>query len=148
MQRGKITPKDPFSHAAWLLTNDDSRQPEDDVVDKQIQLSYIGNDKMLRFYQNDAILLTQIKNMAIRDPVLAPVFSVLENSWKSELKLTKVLGGLERQLQGTTGGSYAPRPFEEGFGTQLAEDERERQKNQIGTDTIMGFFKKLGKKKQ
>ena len=143
LQRGRINPKDPFTHAAWLLTPDDQKQPQDDVVDKQVQLSYIGEDQMLRLYQNDAVLLTQIKNMALREPCLAPVYSVLEGSWRSECKLTRVLEGMERKLQGTAGGAYVPREtFEGGYGMQSAEERARQEEQQIDPSSILGMFKR------
>lgn len=149
VQRGRISPKDPFSHAAWLLTPDDNKLPSDDVVDKQVQLSYIGEDRMLRLYQNDAMILTQIKNMATREDCLVPVYLVLEGAWRSELKLSRTLKGMERQLQGTTGGAFVPREgFGEGYGTQFAEDQRKAEENQMDAGTLAGFIKKIGKKKK
>ena len=143
LQRGRINPKDPFTHAAWLLTPDDQKQPDDDVVDKQVQLSYIGEDQMLRLYQNDAVILTQIRNMAAREPALGPVYAVLEGSWRSECKLTRVLEGMERKLQGTAGGAYVPREtFEGGYGTQYAEDRARQDEQGIDPGSLMGLFKK------
>ena len=141
-------PKDPWSHAHSLLTNDNDMGVDEDVVNKQAQLSFIGDDKMLRLYQNDELILTQMKNMALREPALGPVYGVLYQGWIGELKLTKVLKGMERQLQGTTGGSYLPRDsFGAGYGEQFAMDQRQNEENQVDAGAIAGFFKKLGKKK-
>jgi hypothetical protein len=148
MRQRAAPPKDPWSHAHSLLTNDDNVTVDDDVVNKQAQLSFIGDDKMLRLYQNDEIILTQMKNMAQREPALAPVFGVMYQAWIGELKLTKVLKGMERQLQGTTGGSYLPRDsFGAGYGEQFADDQRRAEENQVDAGAIAGFFKKMGKKR-
>ena len=149
MRQRVAPPKDPWSHAHSLLTNDDQTTADDDVVNKQAQLSFIGDDKMLRLYQNDEIILTQMKNMAQREPALAPVFGVMYQAWIGELKLTKVLKGMERQLQGTTGGSYLPRDsFGAGYGEQFGEDQRRMEENQLDSGAIAGFFKKMGQRKK
>lgn len=151
LQKGRITPKDPFSHAAWLMLRDDAVSDKDldlDLVNKQVILSYVGDDKLLRLYQNDIVILTQMRNLAARDPAMAPVYQVLYNGWQGELKMTRTKKGLERQLQGTTGGSYMPREqFGSGYGEELAQEARENEKKNTDiAGAVGGFFQRFKKR--
>ncbi len=149
--KDKISPKDPFSHAAWLLQPDeasvfDVHRP---VVSKQTQLANIEQDQFIRFYQNDAVILTQMRELAAREPALEDVYETIVHGWEAELLITKMKGGLERQLQGTTGGSYIPRSDFSGYGADFAAQQQQQDQQHGNTgNAVMDFFKNLRRKKQ
>lgn len=141
LSRGYILPKDPYSHSFLLI---ESGEDEDirtfaKIIDRQILLANISDDRMLKLYQNDAVILVELFDMARRDESIAPVFLMLYYQWKSELALTRVKDGTERKLQASVSG-YKPDQALGGFGEEFKkffEQENEEK----------ALFDKLFKKK-
>ena len=127
MQGGKIVPQNAFSHAFTLVdisTQDDVKNFSA-ILEKHILLANIGDDRKIRLYQNDIILLTNLFDMAIREPALLTLFKQLYFGWKGEIAITRTKDGLERKLQATAGKGYAPRNDMVGYGDMLADLDRQ-----------------------
>jgi hypothetical protein len=125
---GKVVPKDPYSHA---FTLSDITGPEDvtrfsQILEKHIILSFLGEDKQIRLYQNDMVLITYLFDMARREPGLKDFFQTIYSGWKGELALTRTKDGIERRLQATAGKGYNPDAMQ-GYGQQLAELAKQEQ---------------------
>ena len=96
----KFLPKDQYSHATFLITQE-PKTPEQlsDLLDKHILLANIHSDRYLKFLQNDAYFLTEMFDMKRRAEFMKYVFDPLFTAWKLELNLTRTKDGLERKLQ-------------------------------------------------
>jgi len=95
-------PHDQFGHA-YTLINNRSRKMEkegfDIIADPQILLGNIKDEKSLKFYQMDVMLLTNLLACAINDPVMKVVFDPLWTAFKSEIRSTCNIDGIERSYQ-------------------------------------------------
>jgi hypothetical protein len=121
LRKARVYPDDPFKHAYSLIdTDDDVIVTFSKLVEKRILLANISDDRMLRFYQNDVILLCQFLDMARREPSLENFFLKTYYGWVGELALTRTKDGMERKLQATAGG-YAPRSDMAGYGAQMPQ---------------------------
>lgn len=149
---GKITPRDPFGLSHSFLTQDESNILVGDLADKQAMLSYLGDDMMVQFYQNDIDILTRMRNMGMRDEKLLPVFATIYYGWLGTLKITRAKDGIERQLQATAVGGYNPSSAQltGGYGGQFADDIRQKEAEAAKSNPIKGFLSKItgGQKKQ
>jgi hypothetical protein len=150
--QGKITPRDPFGLSHSFLTQDESNILVGDLADKQAMLSYLGDDMMVQFYQNDIDILTRMRNMGMRDEKLLPVFATIYYGWLGTLKITRAKDGIERQLQATAVGGYNPSSAQltGGYGGQFADDIRQKEADAQKNNPIKGFLSKItgGQKKQ
>jgi hypothetical protein len=127
MQGGKIVPQNAFSHAFTLvdISSQDDVKNFSAILEKHILLANIGDDRKIRLYQNDIILLTNLFDMASREPALLTLFKQLYFGWKGEIAITRTKDGLERKLQATAGKGYAPRNDMVGYGDILADLDRQ-----------------------
>ena len=125
VQGGKIIPKDAFSHAFTLvdISAQDDVRTFSAILEKHILLANLGDDRKIRLYQNDIILLTNLFDMTIREPALYNLFKQLYYGWKGEIAITRTKDGLERKLQATAGKGYAPRNDMVGYGDMLRDLE-------------------------
>lgn len=146
---GKVMPKDPFGLSAHMLTQDENNLLTGDLADKQAMLSYLGDDMSVQLYQNDIEILTRMRNMAMRDEALLPIFATLYYGWLGSLKMTRAKDGIERKLQGTAVGGYqpSPTPITGGFGEQFAAEVRQQQEEQKKNNPIKLLMSKIGGKK-
>lgn len=150
---GKVSPKDPFGLSHSFLTQDEGNILIGDLADKQVMLSYLGDDMMVQFYQNDIEILTRMRNMGLRDENLLPVFATIYDGWRGSLKVTRAKDGIERQLQATAVGGYSPSSTQltGGYGQQTADDIRKKEEEQAKNNPIRALMSKLtlgGKKQQ
>lgn len=143
VRRGKQYPQDPFQHASSLTDTEQDRSFDKHafsrLIGKQILLSNIGDDRLMRLLQNDVILLTSLYEIARREPEVEPVFLTLYHGWRGELLLTRAKDGAERKLQGTVGTSYTPNERLSGY---EMEEEQEQE------NFLKQAFDKMGKKKR
>jgi hypothetical protein len=149
--QGKVMPKDPFGLSHSFLTQDESNIMLGDLADKQAMLSYLGDDMMVQFYQNDIDILTRMRNMAIRDENFLDVFATIYYRWLGTLKITRAKDGIERQLQATAVGGYNPSSAQltGGYGGQFAEDIRQKEAEAAKNNPVKALMSKfLGGKKQ
>jgi hypothetical protein len=145
VQQGKVLPKDPFALSHSFLIQDDNSIMSGDLADKQAMLSYLGDDMMVQFYQNDVDILTRMRNMAIRDKNLIPVFATIYYGWLGTLKITRAKDGIERQLQATAVGGYNPSSAQltGGYGGQFADDIRAKEAEAAKNNPIKAFLSKI-----
>jgi len=139
LRRSRVYPDDPFKHSYSLIDTDDSEEIGKfyKIVEKHVLLASISEDRMLRLYQNDVILLCQMLDMARREPQLQNFFLKTYYGWRGELMLTRAKDGLERKLQATAGG-YQPKGNMQGYGTDMPQfQQQEKEETNI--------FKKLFK---
>lgn len=145
---GGYNPKDPFSHAKYLLEEQDDIvfdgrfQPKfHKLVGKMQMLGTVSDDTLLRLYQNDAIILTSLFDMARREPALRMVFNVIYYGWQGELSLTRTKSGIERRMNASLG-AMLPDPNFVGFGEGLQMPEEEMQQDDSGgLGAIMSRFR-------
>lgn len=132
-RKSRYIPKDPFSHASSLLDTSD----EDEVagfsalVRGEAMLANIGDDRMMRLYQNDAIILTHLFQMAQQMPELRQMFATLYFGWKAELCLTRAKNGAERKLQAGVGTNYVPQETLIGYGGDFPQNPQASTWDQI-----------------
>ena len=142
VRRGKQYPQDPFQHASSLTDTEQDKSFDKHafsrLIGKQILLSNIGDDRLMRLLQNDVILLTSLYEIARREEEMQSVFFTLYYGWRGELLLTRAKDGAERKLQGTVGTGYSPNEKLSGY--EMEEEEQENFLKQA--------FSKVGKKKQ
>jgi len=139
LKRSHIYPDDPYKHAYSMIDNDDdgSLVTFNKLVEKRVLLANISDDRMLRLYQNDVILLCQMLDMARREPQLQNFFLKTYYGWVGELALTRAKDGMERKLQATPGG-FQPRSDMGGYGANMPQfQEQEKEET--------NFFKKIFK---
>lgn len=130
LNKVRAYPKDPFEHASYMLDTEHAVREFSNIVDKQILLSSISDDNLMRLIQNDVHLLTNMFDMAFRDPDFENVFWVCYNSWRGELMLTRTKDGTERKLQGAVQPAYHPNQQVGGVSLpQQEEDETNLIKN-------------------
>ena len=128
MAAGKYVPRDAFSHAFTMMDirGNDEVKMFSQILEQHILLSFLGEDKQLRLYQNDIVLLTNLFDMSRRAPELKNFFLNLYYGWKGELALTRTKDGIERRLQATAGKGYQPEAMR-GYGQQLEELAKQEQ---------------------
>lgn len=122
----KSIPKDQFSHAYYLISNDDISIDEfTNLINKHVLLSNIDNDRIMRLYQNDVHFLVNLFELQKRDNSLTNLFNVLYTSWVFEVSLTRTKKGMERQLQAFVNQVQNL----QGFGHQIYQEQKEQEKN-------------------
>jgi hypothetical protein len=94
-------------------------------------LGTVSDDTLLRLYQNDAIILTSLFDMARREPSLRMVFNVIYYGWQGELSLTRTKSGIERRMNASLG-ALVPDPNFVGFGNDLQMPEDEQGQDDSG----------------
>ncbi len=145
IKRGFTIPHDPFAHQQLLLLPDDSeefhftKEEFKNIINKRILLSNIADSETLSIYQQQANYLISLFAMALEDEGLRGLFSILYSRFSSELALTRVMNGKEREQQSSTAGWS---PSGEFPAYELAEED---EKNNPITNIISGFFKKKRK---
>lgn len=144
-QKVKYYQKEPFQHGGYLIDTDVPDVSEfQRIVDTQILLANLDNS-VIRFYQRDAQLLTEMFDMARRCPELVPFFKKIYYGWKAEVQMTRTKDGLERKMQANIGIGYVPKEALLGYG-QLDQQVQEQEQNLF--DKLMSSFKGKGKQQQ
>lgn len=141
VQKAKNVPENEFEHAEGLVRSeydDDNAALKNFsmIVDKHLQLTNIGNDEIMRFYQTDAVLLTQAFSIAHRSEAFKSVVKMIFYGWRNELLLTKAKNGEERKHQAGVGkAKYAPKESLLGYGSSYDLNPQEEQ------NLLAGLFK-------
>lgn len=126
IQKIKSVPKDQYSHAYFLISNDDISIDEfTNLINKHVLLSNIDNDRIMRLYQNDVHFLVNLFELQKRDNSLTNLFNVLYTAWVFEVSLTRTKKGMERQLQAFVNQVQNL----QGFGQQIYQEQKEQEKN-------------------
>jgi hypothetical protein len=131
LKKSPAYPETPYSHAASLLDVSTKSIIEfQEILSKDIKLANIGGETkdgeiLMRLYQLDIVLLTELFQMAKEDSNLWPYFYVKYYSWLGEIGITRAKGGLERHLQASAGGQYIPPQGFQGYGEQLEMQEKD-----------------------
>jgi len=135
-------PRDPFSHGFAMMDNTDDPIADDyhKVVGKHEVLGNVGDDVMLRLYQNDSRYLTWLFDMAQRDPELIPYYKSIAGIWRGEITLTRARDGLERKLQANVGQGFNVQEKLQAFGQQMGQLLQQREKDQ--TELIQRLMQK------
>ena len=129
-QIGNI-PKDQFGHAFSLLARDETDIDDfQRLLQNHILLANIKDDKLIRLYQNDGLLLTSFYDMQRRYAPLSPIFKYLYYGWIMELGLTRIKDGKERILQAMPGTGF--QPTMDNRGGYGFEDVRQDEQNALG----------------
>jgi len=138
---GKERPHDPYGHAAGLIEDDlEDIRVFSQLCSKQVMLANISDDKLLRLYQNDMILLTNLFDMARREPQLQPFFFVTYYGWLGELKITRAKDGFERWAQANVAAtSIQPKGQIQGYGS---DQQQQGQGQQESTNVIQKLFQR------
>jgi len=134
IQRVRFIPQNEFEHGDSLIRSeydDDSEVMNNfsKIVDKHLQLVNIGNDQILRLYQTDAVLLTQVFSISLRSPAFTQVAKVMFFGWRNELLLTKAKEGAERKYQASIGTKYATKEPLLGYGASYPSQPEEEEGN-------------------
>jgi len=124
----KSVPDDPYKLSYALLESDEINIDEatfTSLINKHILLANLDNDRLMRFYQNDAYFITNLFRIAKKDKSLKPVFNTIYTSWLMELAITRAKKGLERQYQNPFGNRVSSKSLS-GFGKdiKIKEDEQ------------------------
>jgi len=72
---------------------------EDSIVDEDIMLSSIKDDRTMLLYQRDQRFLQRLYDMSLRSKGVAQLFRTICYGWRGEIKMTYALKGKERKLQ-------------------------------------------------
>jgi len=144
---GSFNPKDPFSHAKYLLEEQDdiifdgNAQPKfNKLVGKMQMLGTVSDDTLLRLYQNDAIILTSLFDMSRREPALRMVFNVIYYGWQGELCLTRTKSGIERRMNASLG-ALVPDPNFTGYGQDFNMPEEQAEDDSGGIGGLISRFR-------
>jgi len=121
-------PENQYSHA-WSLLSSKGREISqesnyNDLLDPNIFLGFITDDALLRFYQNDAMFLTNLFAMGKNSKEIFEVFKILYNVWILEIRISSNKNGAERRLQHSFGGGA----MMESMGRMLAEEKQKSGK--------------------
>jgi len=103
-------------------------------------LGTVSDDTLLRLYQNDAITLTSLFDMARREPSLRMVFNVIYYGWQGELSLTRTKSGIERRMNASLG-ALVPDPNFVGYGGELQMPEDQTEDDSGGIGGLIGRFR-------
>ena len=151
---GGPNPKDPWSHAKYLLEEQDdiifdgpSTPKFHKLVGKMQMLGTVSDDTLLRLYQNDAIILTSLFDMARREPSLRMVFNVIYYGWQGELSLTRTKSGIERRMNASLG-ALVPDPTFQGYGENLEMPEDVLPEDSGGIGAFMQRFQPRARQQQ
>jgi hypothetical protein len=148
ISKGKVIPKDPFSLSYVMLSDEDEDVLNNDLATKHVQLAYLGNDRIVRLFQNDVEILTVLRNMAMRDTRLFPFFETLYHSWIGTVKVTKAKDGAERQLQASAVGAYSPSSAELSGGFGEYQPQQEEQKGESPIKPLSNFLKRIAERRR
>jgi hypothetical protein len=111
------------------------------LVNREILLSNIGEDKFMQLEQTQVFNLGFMLSMAVREPELCgPVFKLAYYGWKGALALTRAKGGKERDLMASVTG-YTGGVNQQGF--MLPDQEAENVEH-----NLFAGLTNLRKKKQ
>lgn len=126
-------PQNEFEHADGLMRSDldDERETLGNfsmLVDKHVQLTNIA-EPVVRFYQIDAVQLTNLASQARRAECLQGLFFCLYFGWRNELLITNAKDGLGRKLQGVVGTKYVPRERMAGYGAEFPGQDDPTEQN-------------------
>lgn len=141
-----IAPRNEYEHGAFLVDTENKAEKDNveglgkfsTLVNKSILLSNVSNDNLMRFYQNDAVLITHMLSMATRATTLIPLFEVLYYGWQGELNLTRAKGGGERKLQAAIGTGYKPNEKLPGYGSDTDAYDHEEEKQDLLSKLLRG----------
>lgn len=135
--QGGAKPRNEFEHGAYMLDSEvkDEKFIEDEakrqnmiikfsqVVDKNIQLANIGDDKVLRLYQNDSGIMCDWLDMSIREKFIAHIFAPMYFGWRGELLMTHTKNGKMLDIQAAIGKPANPNQSQGGYGNETQEED-------------------------
>jgi len=117
-----IMPKDQFGHKAFLLQRDEDYITSfQKLANKQILMANL-NEKIIRLYQNDILILTELFSASVRDSALFPFFEELYYGWIGELNMTRTIKGKEADAQYEAGKYRKDYP---GYSQEQAQQEEQ-----------------------
>lgn len=149
VQKARNVPENEFEHAEGLIRSEYDNDNEvldnfSKIVDKHLQLTNIGNDEIMRFYQTDAVLLTQAFSIAARSNAFKQVVKMMFFGWRNELLLTKAKNGEERKHQAGVGKArYMPKESLMGYGSSYDLDSNESEQG-----ILANLFKPRGQNRR
>jgi len=142
VMKEKQIPRSQWEHAFALLESEQRNNEYSKLVDSPVQLAHIKDDRLMRLYQNDAILLTHMKAIANRSPEFKPLFEQIYNEWRNEILMSKANGN-ERKLQASVGSNYTPRgSLDQGFGQDYMNYMQQPQGEEKKGNFLSNLFKK------
>ena len=132
-EQGKPLPNDPYKHGAYLLESDkDVIEDFYQLINKDVLLANISDNKLMALYQIDINLLMDMFGLALIDKDMVDVFSIRYYGWLGELAITRTKDGAERKLQATIGQTaYRPAEGMTGYGLNQPQPEQEGQRVNI-----------------
>jgi hypothetical protein len=140
LSKGLAPPKDAYSHAHSLLTDDaQAVVAYSQLVNKHVMLANIGNDYLLQLYQTDIRLLTSLFDMTRREPALANFFFTIYYGWRGELSITRAKKGAERKQQANVNVGYKPPEELTGYGSDMTFGEEDAEEGNIITNLLNRF---------
>lgn len=118
---GGIIPKDEFQHKKYVLESEPELVGEfHKLIDAQLKLANISNEKELVLVQLQIFNLFDIFNLSIREKSLVSVFRYCYYCWKGGLNMTRAKKGRERGLQALVGSIS---PESEGFNEAMSQGD-------------------------
>lgn len=132
--KNRTNPRDAFTHGKYLLENEEDLFKDADqttrfsrLLSKMVLLANISDDHLMRYYQNDIIILIMAYDAARREKTFRPVFNVMYHGWVAELSMTRTRKGMERWLQALLGAAFQPPQDFGGYGDDFAFGEEPQQ---------------------
>ena len=97
-------PKDPYSHQASLLyPHNLSVEEFGDLLNQHLLLGNVEDEVMLQLYQEEIYFITSVFAMTKKEPALiTDVFNLMYYPFVMSIRLTSILDGTERKMQGFT----------------------------------------------
>jgi len=143
IMKEKQIPRSQWEHAYALLESEQRNNDYSKLVDSPVQLAHIKDDRLMRLYQNDVVILTNMKAIADRSPEFRPLYEQIYNEWRNEILMSKANGN-ERKLQAGVGSNYTPRgSLDQGYGVDYMNYMQPQGEEKKGN-----FLSNLFKKKE
>jgi len=97
-------PKDPYSHQASLLSPHNLNVEEfGDLLNQHLLLGFEEDSTMLQYYQEEVYFITSIFAMKQQEPeLLEDLFNLMYYPFVIGIRMTTIMDGAERQMQGFT----------------------------------------------
>lgn len=130
MGKGKTLPNDPYEHSTLLIEAEKENVKNfSEILDKFWLLGNVKDDKLIRVYQREIGLLTELLDMATREDELANMFQVLYYKGRSEFSITRNKDGTERNQQANAAWRYQPTQGQEGYGVLAQQVSTPEEQN-------------------
>lgn len=142
LAKEKQIPRSQFEHAYALLESEQRGNDYSKIVDSPVQLSHIKDDRLMRLYQNDVVLLTHMKAIADRSPEFRPLYIQIYNEWRNEILMSKANGN-ERKLQASVGSNYTPKgSLDQGISADYMAPLPYEEDNEPKSNFLSNLFKR------